>query len=109
MKIRFLETSEPGLRWMRRYFRQQSQLDRRTATARFARARSLLKQEPFAGHVFDEIEGVFELKIQRTAFSILYAVKDDTVYILDIRDQRGFRSSVALREYVARLRRKYQL
>lgn len=109
MKLRFLETSEPGLRWMRRYFRQQSQLDRRAANERFTRARNLLRQEPFAGHIFDEMDGVFELKIQCTAFSILYAVRDDTIYIIDVRDQRGTRSSAALREYNARLRQRYNM
>jgi len=109
MKIQFLESAAPGIRWMRRYFREQSQLDSQAASHSYKKTRSLIKQEPYIGHVFDEIEGVFERKISKTQFSILYAVKADTVYIIDIRDQRGYRSANALRQYSQHLKKKYGL
>lgn len=107
MKIQFLESATPGIRWMRRYFREQSQLDKQAASVSYKDTRNLLKQEPYIGHVFDEIDGVFERPISKTHFSILYAVKDQTIYIIDIRDQRGFRSSNALRQYSQHLKTKY--
>ena len=109
MKIQFLESANPGIRWMRRYFREQPQLDQKTATENYKNTRKLLKQEPYIGHTFDEIEGVFERSISKTHFSILYAVKDETIFIIDIRDQRGFRSSNALRQYSQLLKEKYDL
>jgi len=109
MRIQFLETSEPGIRWMRRYFRVQPQLDKDAAIASFKNAKNLLRQEPYVGHVFDELDGVYELKISKTAFSILYTVKTNIAYIIDIRDQRGLRSSNALRQFSARLKSKYGL
>ena len=109
MKIQFLESSAPGIRWMRRYFREQPQLNAKAASESYKNTRNLLKQEPFIGHEFDEIEGVFEKEIPKTHFSIVYAVKDETVYIIDIRDHRGFRSSNALRQYSQHLKKKYDL
>jgi plasmid stabilization system protein ParE len=109
MKIQFLESSAPGIRWMRRYFREQPQLNAKAASESYKIAKNLLKQEPYIGHVFDEIEGVFEKEISKTHFSIIYAVKDETVYIIDIRDQRGLRSSNAVRQYSQHLKKKYDL
>ena len=94
---------------MRRYFREQPQLDAQAASESYKNTRSLLKQEPYIGHVFDEIKGVFERRILKTHFSILYAVKADTIYIIDIRDQRGLRSANALRQYSQHLKEKYEL
>ena len=109
MKIQFLESSTPGIRWMRRYFREQPQLDKQAALESYKNTRNLLKQEPYIGHVFDEIEGVFERAISKTHFSILYTVRDEIIYVIDIRDQRGFRSSNALRQYSKQLKNKYGL
>jgi plasmid stabilization system protein ParE len=109
MKIQFLESSAPGIRWMRRYFREQPQLNAKAASESYRDTRNLLKQEPYIGHVFDEIEGVFEKEISKTHFSIIYAVKDGTVYIIDIRDHRGFRSGNALRQYSQHLKKKYSI
>lgn len=82
MKIQFLESSAPGIRWMRRYFREQPQLNAKAASESYKTTKNLLKQEPCIGHVFDEIKGVFEKEISKTHFSIIYAVKGETIYIL---------------------------
>ena len=84
---------------MKRYFKIQSQLDNTTVFTSFSKARVLLKQESLAGHRFDDLENVRELKIRNSALSILYTHKNDTVYIIDVRDQRGTRSAEALREF----------
>lgn len=75
----------------------------------YKNTRNLITQEPFSGHSFDELDGVLERSISKTHFSILYAVKGQTIYIIDIRDQRGLRSSNALRQYASRLKKKYGL
>ena len=109
MKIQFLETANPGIRWMRRYFHDQPQLDKQAASQSYKDTKKLLKQEPYIGRIFDEKDGIFERSISKTHFSILYAVKDETIYIIDIRDQRGLRSSNALRQYTQYLKKKYEL
>lgn len=109
MKIIYLETAAPGLRWMKRYYQEQSQLNDDRVFANFEAAKDRLREEPFAGHPFDDIERVRELKVSRSPFSILYTHQDDTIYIIDIRDQRGLRSADALAEFVRRLKAKYGL
>ena len=109
IKIQYVESSAHGFRWLKRYFKMQKQLNSNAAFENFAKARALLKQEPLAGHIFDEIEGVRELKIQKSAFSILYTFKRDIIYIIDIRDRHGTRSADAIREFTDKLKGKYEL
>lgn len=109
MKIVYLETAAPGLRWMKRYYREQTQLDSARVLANVNAALERLRTEPFAGRRFDDFEDVRELSIARSPFSILFTHRDDTLYIIDIRDQRGLRSAEALADFTARLRAKYGL
>jgi len=92
MQIRFLETSEDGLRWMFRYYERVFPAGRKSGLHKYREAKKLLRDNPFGGHPFDDINGVRERTILRTPFSIIYTVRDDTIYVIDIRDQRGFRS-----------------
>lgn len=39
-----------------------------------------------------------------TVFSFLYMVKNETVWIIDMHDQGGFRSADVLRQFAAELR-----
>ena len=109
VKIQYLESSIYGLKWLKQYFKTQQQLNSKEAFNNFAKARALLKQAPLSGHIFDEIENVRELKIQKSAFSILYTFKRNIIYIIDIRDQRSTRSAEALTEFLAKLKKKYDL
>jgi ParE toxin of type II toxin-antitoxin system, parDE len=107
MKIRYLETANPGLVWMKRNFQTQPQLDQASAFENFEKAKHLLKQHPQAGEQFEDLLDMREIHITRTAFSILYTCSDDTVFIIDIRDSRGLRSAAALRKFTQELREKY--
>ena len=109
MKIRYLETTKPGLVWMKRYFQAQPQLDQTTAFENFDKAKRLLKQHPQAGEQFEDFVDVREIHITRSAFSILYSVIDDIIFIFDVRDSRGQRSAAALRKFTDELREKYKL
>ena len=109
MKLKYLETAKPGLVWMKRYFQSQPQLDQTSAYENFERAKALLKQHPQAGELFEDFTDVRELHIARSAFSIIYTVTDDTIFIIDIRDSRGLRSAAVLKKYVSDLRSKYSL
>jgi len=109
MKIQILETAEIGLRWMKRYFISNPQLDSLGAFHNYNSAKKLLKEHPYTGEKYEDHNEVRELNISKTAFSILYTFNLDTIYIIDIRDQRGNRSSEALRKYTTELRKKYDL
>jgi len=109
MQIRYLETSSLGLRWMKQYYKKHSQLNKTKAFASYHQTLSLLKSQPYSGRQFDDAEGVREISILGTAFSILYALKDETIFIIDIRDGRGLRSAEAIHAFNAKLREKYGL
>ena len=72
MDLQFLETAQPGLRWFRRYYAENPQLRKSAALATFATARSLIKDNPFIGHRFEEMIDVREYPTGGTNFTILY-------------------------------------
>ena len=109
MKLVFLETSALGLAWVKRFSREQSQLDKPAFFANFRAARSLLAEHPLAGHRLDGFENVRQLKISHSPFSLIYTCRGDTIYIIDVRDQRGNRSARALRQFTSALARKHGL
>jgi plasmid stabilization system protein ParE len=104
MKLQYLSTAEPGLRWMRAHFRRDAQLDLQRAAASLRTAETVLRNHPAAGRRFEDFETVREYLIQGTSFSLLYTVAHDTVWIIDIRDQRGQRSAEALEQFLRVLR-----
>ncbi len=109
MRLVYLPTAEPGLRWMRHYYRQNPQLSFSTALASLKRAEDRLREYAPSGKTFENFEAVWEQKIQNTAFSILYTIREDTVFVIDIRDQRGFRSAPALARHAQLIRQRYGL
>ncbi|MFT6168575.1 MAG: hypothetical protein ACJAR9_000685 [Celeribacter sp.] len=109
MKLEYLETSHPGVRWMRSYYRQNPQLNRAKVLASLQAAERIISEFPTTGHTFQELEDVFEYLIQGTTFSLLYTVARGTVWIIDVRDQRGLRSAEALRLYERELRQQYKI
>ncbi len=109
MRLVYLETSRPGLLWFKQYYADRPELDWTAALAAYRTTLSQLKANAYRGKVFDGIEGVFETKITRTAFSVLYTICDDTIFVIDLRDQRGLRSASALAAFARELRRKYRL
>jgi hypothetical protein len=107
-RLRYLATAEPGLRWMRTYYRRNPQLDAARAVDALRQAEAILRAQPEAGHRYEDRADVREWKMAGTAFSLLYTVARDTVWVIDVRDQRGLRSAEALRTFVAELRRRME-
>lgn len=92
---------------MRSYYRNNPQLDRSKALAALQRAEQTLCEFPASGATFQDLDGVREYVIQGTAFSLLYTVARDTIWIIDVHDQRGLRSADALRLFNRELRLRY--
>lgn len=109
MDLRYLETSEPGLRWFRAYYRQNPQLDRTKAIDTLIRAEATLCEFPMSGSLYEDFDTIREYKISGTAFSVLHTIARETIWIVDLRDQRGYRSAEALRQHAQELRKRYGL
>lgn len=107
MEIRYLKTSELGFRWFRTYYRKNPQLNIRKAVSSLENAESVLGLNPEAGKRFEAYEEVREYTILGTAFSLLYTIFNDTIWVIDICDQRGFRSAEALRKFNRELRESH--
>ncbi len=99
MKLKYLDTSAFGLRWMRAYYQKNPQLNRAQALNALKKAEKTLLDFPYSGELYEDFEGVREYHIHATAFSFLYICVADTIWILDVRDQRGNRSQAALRDF----------
>lgn len=107
MQIHYLETAEPGLRWFRAYYRQNPQLSLVDAVEAVKRAEAQLAEFPMSAPIYEDFTTVRERRIQGTAFSLLYTIAGKTVFIIDLRDQRGRRSAEALALHVQELRARY--
>ena len=105
MRLRYLPTAEPGLLWFLDYYRKNPQLDRSRAIQALDRAEATLVSFPFSGVKYEDFETVREHKIPGAPFSLLYSVARETVWIIDLRDQRGRRSAEALRRFLSAGRR----
>lgn len=104
MKLVYLSTAEAGLRWLRTYYRRNPQLDIRRAAASLRTAETVLREHPAAGRRFEDFEAVREYPLHGASFSLVYTVARETVWIIDVRDQRGRRSAEALRLFLGELR-----
>lgn len=107
MKLEYLQTSQAGLRWLRAYYRTHPELDFERFLASLRRAEKDLKQFPGAGQVFEDRETVREYHIAGSVFSLLYTVARNTVWIIDVRDARGYRSAEALRYFNREMRERF--
>jgi hypothetical protein len=97
MKVRYLPTAEPGLHALRAYCQQNPQLDPAEILDALCRAEAALSASPYSGHRYEDFDAVREHKIGGAAFSLIYSVSRDTIWIIDVRDPRGHRSAEALR------------
>ncbi|MCW2273458.1 hypothetical protein GJ654_05555 [Rhodoblastus acidophilus] len=109
MALKYLPTAAHGLKWMRRYYRENPQLDIKAASAALKRAEQTLAEFPFSGERYEDFETVREHRISGTSFSLLYTVSAETIMIIDLRDVRGNRSAEALREFNKTVRRENSL
>lgn len=106
MDLLYLDTAEAGLRWMRRYYQERPQLNAEKAVTSLVQAEAILQDNPFAGSKYEDNERVRIYPLPGTVFSFLYTVTNDAVWIIDVHDQRGYRSAEVLRHFAAELRQR---
>ncbi len=99
MQIKFLDTAQDGLQWMFRYYDRAFTAGRKNGMEKYKGAKQLLRDNPYGGHEFDGMKEVRERNIVKTPFSIIYTVRDDIIYVMDIRDQRGVRPVAGLARF----------
>ena len=91
MKIVYLASARDDLIWLRRYYEEVFPEGYSKAQAQYRANKQLLRENPFIGHKTHH-EGVRELSIHRTPFSIIYRVGTDQIEILRIWDERRHRN-----------------
>lgn len=109
MKLEYLLTAEAGGRWLREYYKKNPQLSFVKMREALRATEMTLCSFPFSGERFEERDDVREINIHGSNFSLLYTVARETIWTIDIRDQRGYRSAEALRSFTRELRQRFGL
>jgi plasmid stabilization system protein ParE len=89
MQIKFLDETKADLRWFKQYYSQVFPAGRTKADQQFRALLILLKSEPHVGRQEEEWPGVFEYVIPGIPFTVLYRIKDETIEIMRLYDQRS--------------------
>ena len=88
MKIVFLRSSEPDLRWFRQYYRRVFAEGARNAHREMSSALQKLSVHPKIGPMTDD-EDMRRLVILHTPFALIYRIGQDRIEILRVRDDRA--------------------
>lgn len=88
MKVVFLPSASPDLRWFTRYYRFVFPQGRSTARRHMASAVRLLSENPGAGKPLPDSDQR-ELVILETPFVLLYRIGASEIEILRLRDARA--------------------
>ncbi|MCP4124319.1 MAG: hypothetical protein GY751_21445 [Bacteroidetes bacterium] len=90
---------------MLQYYRINPQLNEKKAFENFEKTKLRMRNLPPPKETYEDFEDVWEATILKTAFSFLYTIRRNKVYIIDVRDQRGNRSAEALRKFDRELKK----
>lgn len=89
MKIIYLASAKPDLRWFKHYYMSRFPEGRRNADTQFLSTKALLLANPFVGHSVENIEGARIYSIPRTPFSFVYRVTEEAVEVVRVLDTRS--------------------
>ena len=89
MQIKFLDETKADLRWFKQYYSQVFPARRTKADQQYRALLILLKSQPRVGHLDEEWPDVFEYPLPGTPFTVLYRIKDQTIEIMRLYDQRS--------------------
>jgi plasmid stabilization system protein ParE len=87
MRVVYLDSALSDIQCWRHYYSRVFPEGRRNSGARIRKVVASLQANPYLGHPTDETD-VREFVIARTPFSILYRVRNDTLEVLRLWDNR---------------------
>lgn len=90
MRIVYLRSARPGLRWFANYYTNVFPEGGPNAKQRFDAIEKLLLGNPFAGHKVGD-GNIRLFSITKTPFGIFYRVADDRIEVIEVRDHRSGR------------------
>ncbi len=93
MKIIYLASASPDLRWFKQYYMRVFPAGRENADKHFLATQTTLKNNPLIGHPSESVAGAREFSIARTPFSFIYRVQEDRIEVLRVIDNRSDWSS----------------
>lgn len=88
MKVFFLRSAEPSVKWFVRYYASVFPAGALRASDRMEQALERLGANPMIGSALSN-RGLREYSITKTPFSLIYRVTDERIEILQLRDQRA--------------------
>ena len=88
MEIVFLRTALTDLVWFRQYYKAVFPEGAAKAKAQFTAIIQVLMDNPFIGRISTDHTDVRELHIARTPFTVIYRIKDTTIEVLRVWDDR---------------------
>ncbi len=89
MKIVFLASAKPDLRWFKRYYMAVFPEGRRNADQQYHVLLGLLKSSPMIGEPADDFRDAREHPIKNTPFTVIYRIQPEHIEILRLLDQRS--------------------
>jgi plasmid stabilization system protein ParE len=89
MRLVYLASAKPGLRWFHRYYTGVFPKGKASADRRFLGVQTLLKSNPRAGHQSEFVPGAREFPVPQTPFSFVYQIKEDRIEVLRVANNRS--------------------
>jgi plasmid stabilization system protein ParE len=89
MKLIYLKSAAPDLRWFKHYYMNVFPEGRVRADQQFMVTQNLLKANPYLGQPSDFAESAREHHLPRTPFTFVYRVRDDRIEVLRVVDGRS--------------------
>lgn len=74
--------------WVTHYYEEIFPAGRENMRAQFYAAELLLEYNPLLGRLYEDVDGIREMQISKTPFSLLYRVSATHVEIIRVWDQR---------------------
>ena len=89
MRLVYLASAKPGLRWFHRYYTSVFPEGKALTDRRFLAVQTLLKTNPRARHESEIVPGAREFPVPQTPFGFVYQISDDRIEVLRVVDNRS--------------------
>lgn len=89
MKLVYLKTAEPDLRWFKHYYVSVFPEGHKKANAQFLATQKVLLQNPRIGEISENAPDVRVYHVVRTPFSFVYRLHGENIEVLRVVDNRS--------------------